>query len=457
MPSGAKKRKAAKKKKEKEADINPPSNNPQGSDDLKSQDGKGSDGGEGSSSAYHDHDDHPFNEGSEEVEEGDQSVAYPSISDIKPMEEVPGDITNAEVVGGQEFSVVKIESDLKSEERSDRVNENVENVRSFKESLDGHGNSSGTASDEFLKKDNSKDELYNSQQKAFTSEGLTYPVDSSTEVAGGHKVIVKIDSGLKSENNSERINDSVADVNYTSELVGEREVSAVKIVSDLEYEESSTRINERVDHIESTKESRYGNGNSSGTSNVESLSENNSKDEPNNSKQMAIISEALAYPVDDSSTTKISLTSENPTVKETSNLVVEPCVNSVKEGSSLSEVKSNDNGSASLEESVSQVAAVDLAMKKHEDKVFPLPDQNVTIPDMVESPPTDYGSKVSTSVSENPTPVPESTNDAGHAKGSETPECSENKPQVVSAPHMVQKACWLNCCGLFDVLSGSNR
>ncbi|KAI9127417.1 hypothetical protein K1719_001976 [Acacia pycnantha] len=451
MPSGAKKRKAAKKKKEKEADTNPPSNNPQGRDDLKSQDEKGSDGGEGSSPAYHDQDDHhhhPFDEGSEEVQEGDQSVAHPSISDIKPMEEVPADITNAEVVGGQEFNVVKREGDLKSEEHSDRVNESVENVRSFKESLEGHGNSSGTASDEFLNESNSKDELYNSQRKAVTSECLTYPVDSSAEVVGGHKVIVKIDSGLKSGNNSDRINDSVADVNYTSELVREKEVSAVKIVSDLEYEESSDKINERVDHNESTKESRDGNGNSSGTSNVGSLNENNSKDEPNNSKEMAIISEALPYPVDDSFQT---------IVKETSNLVVEPCVNSVKEVASLSEVNSSDNGSASLEESVSQVAAVDLAMKKHEDKVYPLPDQLVPRPDMVESPPTDYGSKVSTSVSENPTPVPDSTKDAGHAKGSETPECSENKPQVVSAPHMVQKASWLNCCGLFDLLSGCNR
>lgn len=450
MPSGAKKRKAAKKKKEKEANINSSSDNPQGNDDLKSQDEKGSDGGEGSSPAYHDHDDHhhPFNEESEEVEEGDRSVTHPSLSDIKSIEEVPSEITNAEAVGGQEDRIVKIESDLKSEESFDRVNDSVEHVKSLKESTDRNGNYSGTLNVESL------NENHESEQRAVTSEVLTYSVDSSAEVAGGH--VVKIVSDLKSEKSSDRINDSVAYVNFTSELVKEREVSAVKIVSNLEDEESSDKINERVGHVESVKESHYGDGNSNGTSHVESFNENNSNDDPNNSKQMAVIPEDLAYTVN-SSSTKNSLTTENVAVRETSNFVVEPDVNSVKEVASLCEVKTSDDGSALLEEStVSQSAAVDLAMKKHEDKVFPSPDQYITTLHVVESPPTEYGSKVSASASENPT-VTLSTPDADPAKGSESPECSENQPQLVSAPRVVQKTAWLNCCGLFELLSGSNR
>ncbi|KAG4958637.1 hypothetical protein JHK87_035270 [Glycine soja] len=44
-----------------------------------------------------------------------------------------------------------------------------------------------------------------------------------------------------------------------------------------------------------------------------------------------------------------------------------------------------------------------------------------------------------------------------HVKDSDTPECSDNQPLVASVPPVVRKTSWLSCCGLFDVLSGSNR
>lgn len=404
-----------------------------GSDDLRSQDEKGSDGGEGSSPSHHDHEDHhqhPFNEGSDEVEEGDRSVVYPFISDIKPKEDIPGDIANAEVVGGQEVSVGEIESELKLGESSDQINDNVENVRSFEESLDGYGKSSGVVSDEFLNEAYSKGELYNSQQKAVTSEDITFPVDYNTEEAEGQGGIIKVVSDLKSEKSSDRIDDIVAHVNYASELVGEQEVSAVNIVSGLEHEKSSDRINKRLDYVESALRSSYGNGNSSDTSKVGNLNADNSKDEPDNSKQTAIISEDSADLVD-SPPTQISSASDNTSVKETRNLVVEPYADSVKEVTSLSEVKSGDTGSASLVEStVPQEAAVDLAMKKHEDKVFPLPDQHVTTPDLVKSQPKEYSSGVSATAAEKPIPATESTKVADRTNGSETPECSENQVSI---------------------------
>ncbi|XP_038882131.1 uncharacterized protein LOC120073379 [Benincasa hispida] len=73
MPSGAKKRKAAKKKKELEAHINPS----QGNEDAKNQDDKGSDSGEIDSPASQNHPSHsnPFGEGSKEIQESSSSDA----------------------------------------------------------------------------------------------------------------------------------------------------------------------------------------------------------------------------------------------------------------------------------------------------------------------------------------------------------------------------------------------
>lgn len=74
MPSGAKKRKAAKKKKELEAHINPSS---QRNEDVKSQDDKGSDSGEIDSPASQNHPSHsnPFGEGNKEIQESSSSNA----------------------------------------------------------------------------------------------------------------------------------------------------------------------------------------------------------------------------------------------------------------------------------------------------------------------------------------------------------------------------------------------
>ncbi|KAL4019517.1 hypothetical protein IC575_018266 [Cucumis melo] len=73
MPSGAKKRKAAKKKKELEAHINPA----QGNENAKNQDDKGSDSGEIDSPASQNHPSHsnPFGEGNKEIQESSSSDA----------------------------------------------------------------------------------------------------------------------------------------------------------------------------------------------------------------------------------------------------------------------------------------------------------------------------------------------------------------------------------------------
>ncbi|XP_022978757.1 uncharacterized protein LOC111478620 isoform X2 [Cucurbita maxima] len=75
MPSGAKKRKAAKKKKELEAHISPSSNASQGNEDVKNRNDKGSDSGEVESPASENQPSHsnPFGKGNKEVEESSSS------------------------------------------------------------------------------------------------------------------------------------------------------------------------------------------------------------------------------------------------------------------------------------------------------------------------------------------------------------------------------------------------
>ncbi|XP_022142230.1 uncharacterized protein LOC111012397 [Momordica charantia] len=89
MPSGAKKRKAAKKKKELGAHINPSSNTSQGNDDVKSQDDKGSDSGELDSPASQNHPSHsnPFGEGNKEIQESSSSSSR-VLSNIETNQKV---------------------------------------------------------------------------------------------------------------------------------------------------------------------------------------------------------------------------------------------------------------------------------------------------------------------------------------------------------------------------------
>ncbi|KAK7304707.1 hypothetical protein VNO77_42593 [Canavalia gladiata] len=164
MPKGAKKRKAAKKKKEKETEIH--TNIPQGNDEVKSQDEKGSDGGEGGSPSHGDHD-HPFNEGNE-VEERDLSAAQPSAAAAasKDLEEVP---TKTDETQGEKEGVVVIEWDMKSEESCENKEVGVGHAESAKESYHGNGNSSSSR-DEGVTVKNTKDESDNSLKETLAPE-----------------------------------------------------------------------------------------------------------------------------------------------------------------------------------------------------------------------------------------------------------------------------------------------
>jgi len=176
---------------------------------------------------------------------------------------------------------------------------------------------------------------------------------------------------------------------------------------------------ESLEKIDSPKESSYGSRKNNGGSNdvIEIGTAKNTKDEPYNS--VAEVSDDL-----------------------------------VKAVTSVSEMQSGGTVNDILEKPLSsQVTETDLAVKRSEDKVHVLPDEAVRISSLKEPETREFDGKVSSSVTQSPTP--ESTKGVENVKDSNAAESSENQPPV--APLMVHKTSWLSCCGLFDVLSSSSR
>lgn len=213
MPSGAKKRKAARKKKQKESNINPSTNNPKDNDDLKSQDGKGSDG---NSPVYHEHDGlrNPSNDGSEELEERGPLTAQPRASDVESSEEVPRDVKIDHVLGGEEGGGVLVERGLESEESSESTNASFEHIETAKEShyQDGNGydiskgesftQKRGLESEEISKSKNVSFEHIETANGGDTSKGESFPEKNSEdgycnsveEAIASHELVKSIDS-----------------------------------------------------------------------------------------------------------------------------------------------------------------------------------------------------------------------------------------------------------------------
>ncbi|KAH7545099.1 hypothetical protein FEM48_Zijuj01G0057300 [Ziziphus jujuba var. spinosa] len=333
MPSGAKKRKAAKKKKEKEAYINPSPNNPEGTDDSKSQDERGSDGG---SPAFQDHRNHPqpFTEGSEELGERDPSSVRVIVPEDKATEEVSGGVDNSQEVGLQD-GVVAIERDLKHEDDSESKNITVEHIESAKKSYDGDhrrsSSSSSSSSDDdsrtVEKKPNK--EATHSVSVATSYDDLVKPIDPEDVPAG-------------------KTSDSIAQMSPV--------VDSVKPVAPVSEE--------TLNVLESAPIENKG---------AEKL--------------------CTGAPIFEFSAKKV----EN-------------------------KVLLDENGDASS-------SVLESESKRNEDEILP----------------SSGG------------PVAQTSNGAESIKEPEIPEYSENQPLVAPAPRVVQKTPWWNCCGIFDVITGSSR
>ncbi|KAE9601217.1 hypothetical protein Lal_00023947 [Lupinus albus] len=238
-------------------------------------------------------------------------------------------------------------------------------------------------------------------------------------------------------------------------ILGQKEDNVVLIQGNVKSEESSETKDASFEHIETAKESCYGNVNGGGTSNDESVTKNNPKDEDYNSIEEAIVCHELVKSID-SPPSDVTSIAENAPVEETGNKAAESSVNSVKAVASLSVAETGDNGSLLVEKTlVPSVGVTGVAMKISEYNVYPLIDKNARTLNLEEPKTKECDSEVLTSLSASP--FTKSFNGEEHNKESETPESSENQPLVASAPHMVQKTSWLSCCGLYEVVSGSDR
>ncbi|CAL0320180.1 unnamed protein product [Lupinus luteus] len=214
------------------------------------------------------------------------------------------------------------------------------------------------------------------------------------------------------------VEESASDVKIDKSVQGKQGGDGV--VRDLKSVESSERKNVSDVHLESAKESDCSNGNTSVGLNDETVTEN-AKDGLNDSVKEAVTFDELVKSIDYSHAKMTSIT-DNAPVEETGNSVPESHVDPVKAVTSISEGKCSDTRSTLPVKSVtSQVGPIDLATKKNENKVH-------LRSDIVD-----------------------------HVNDYDTPECSEKQPLITSAPRVVRKTSWLNCCGLFDVLTGSDR
>jgi len=158
----------------------------------------------------------------------------------------------------------------------------------------------------------------------------------------------------------------------------------VEIEWDMKSEES-------LEKIDSPKESSYGSRKNNGGSNdvIEIGTAKNTKDEPYNS--VAEVSDDL-----------------------------------VKAVTSVSEMQSGGTVNDILEKPLSsQVTETDLAVKRSEDKVHVLPDEAVRISSLKEPETREFDGKVSSSVTQSPTP--ESTKGVENVKDSNAAESSENQ------------------------------
>ncbi|WOG85029.1 hypothetical protein DCAR_0104215 [Daucus carota subsp. sativus] len=54
-------------------------------------------------------------------------------------------------------------------------------------------------------------------------------------------------------------------------------------------------------------------------------------------------------------------------------------------------------------------------------------------------------------------PTVHASKDAGHIKASDSPECSESKALVASAPQTMQKTSLKSCCGIFELFTSSDK
>lgn len=154
-----------------------------GNEDLKSQDGKESDGGDVSTPASQDQDSDqsPFNEGNEELEERDTRSF---VAKGKSMEGGTFVDEGEQKIGVEDDGAVKIEREIKSDDNSKSKNGTSEHIKSTNQSRDGDDRSSSSSSSDDetrVIEQKPKEEAYNSVLEVSSHDDQVKPVDSSPE------------------------------------------------------------------------------------------------------------------------------------------------------------------------------------------------------------------------------------------------------------------------------------
>ncbi|KAI5441021.1 uncharacterized protein LOC127078241 [Lathyrus oleraceus] len=458
MPSGAKKRKAAKKKKEIESSTS--TNNPQGENELKSIDEKGSDGGEGDSPRNQDEDHNQFNEGSDEVEE-----IEPSAVGVKSEEEVRKDSKVEEGEGGKE-GVDVIEWDMKSDESSENKDVSVVRVEAAEELNNGSGNSGGTSNDvvETGTAKHLKDESYNNndsvKETAVSDEeavnSIKGSVNSAAESSAGSVNVVNSVSEIQSgDTGNNLLEKPLGSQGVETDLAVKTNGDKVHVLPDENVKASSLEEHETREFDGKVSSSPVSQGVE--TDIVVNRNEDKVHVLPDENVETSSLEEPETREFDGKvSSSLVSQGVETDIVVKTNEDKVHVLTDENVKTSSLEEPETREFDGKVSSSPVSQGAETDLTVKRNEDKVHNLPDENVKTSILEESETREFDGKVSSSpVSQGP--ITESSNGVERFKDSNTAECSENQPPVASAPHIVQKTSWLSCCGLFEVLSRSNR
>ncbi|XP_052202449.1 uncharacterized protein LOC127808111 [Diospyros lotus] len=423
MPSGAKRRKAAKKKmKEQEAASTAHSH---GDDDLKVHDEKDSDGGEAASPAsqdQHNHQ-HPFAEGEEEdaMEKAENTSSAQLI--VPENETVVGVDSNGEInlkVEIEENNSTIIEPKLEPEHASSRKNVRIEDVESVNESHGGqmtqYGESSGSSSSDdeshvieknivVIESCESKDAaaMTVEESSSFADPIKTDDFPEVTQVSEG---IAYSDAyNLAAEEQKEKAHDSAAVNALPVNLVKLADLpEAAQVTDALPIPEPISLV-----VVESTEE--------------------------------APIPSAETIPV---------LTSENA-----SNNVIhvndDPIVEKVI-GPNEIELGLKENGKTEISE-VS--LGVDMGSQEKEDKLSTTTAENSA--DLLIAVSFAAEGEEDKCLSSSGAPAVDSRNDAEHKNDSVITEFSERQPAVASAARPVQTSSWTSCCGLFELFTGSGR
>ncbi|KAM5587792.1 hypothetical protein ABKV19_006304 [Rosa sericea] len=433
MPSGAKRRKAAKKKKEKENQTQ----NGNSSTSKSNPQGDVSDGGE--------------------VGSKPQAKEWRPVTRAKSVE---GESSDAEAV--RKDGGVRIERDSKEGSKSNkRAGSGKESIKGSSSSSSSGRSSSDDESRVVERRRKEKGDATVSEEKKPASD-LVKSVDSllaevthSTNDAPAEKTTSLVaEKAPSAEKTTSLVAEKAPSAEKTTSLVAEKAPLAEKTTSLVaekapSAEKTTSLVAEKAPLAEKT------------TSLVSEKAPSAEKT-PSLVAEKAPLAEKTASLVAEKAP---SLDSDKPvvTVHFTESTPVDGLVISgtvVKPALESGAVKSSETLTDSLPEKIESIVCPPLI---ENGKASPTVMESVSkengsklLPSVgvVESVSKENGSKVLPSVGVSPA---QTSNDAGSIKDSEIPEYSESQPLVAPAPRVVEKTSCFGCCGILDVITGSRR